>query len=89
LQDADGDVGGGSAAVAFEVELALEGLVDGFDVLPDGGEQRPAEAWWFGAVGGPDHVDVAFVEPGFGGVVAVALVHDQDESVGVMEHVGL
>jgi hypothetical protein len=33
LQDADRHSGGGVAAVAFEVELALEGLVDRLDGL--------------------------------------------------------
>jgi hypothetical protein len=33
LQDADGDALRGMAAVAFQVELALEGVVDGFDDL--------------------------------------------------------
>jgi hypothetical protein len=34
LQDADDDTGDGAAAVAFEVELGFEGLVDRFDDLP-------------------------------------------------------
>ena len=34
LQDASGDPGDGAAAVAFEVELGLEGAVDRFDDLP-------------------------------------------------------
>jgi hypothetical protein len=34
LQDADGDAVDGPAAVAFEVELAFEGIVDGLDDLP-------------------------------------------------------
>jgi hypothetical protein len=33
LQDPDEDSGGGVAAVAFQVELALEGLVDRLDGL--------------------------------------------------------
>src|SRR5215471_18861461 len=35
LGDADVDAGGGAAAVAFEIELALEGVVDRLDPLPD------------------------------------------------------
>jgi hypothetical protein len=34
LQDADEDSGGGVSAVSFEVELALERLVDRLDRLP-------------------------------------------------------
>jgi hypothetical protein len=34
LQDADCDSGGGVAAVAFEVKLGFEGLVDRLDGLP-------------------------------------------------------
>lgn len=33
LQDAGGDTGNGASAVAFEVQLGLEGVVDGFDDL--------------------------------------------------------
>jgi hypothetical protein len=40
LQDADGDAVDGAAAVLLEVELALEGVVDGLDDLA----QRPAAA---------------------------------------------
>jgi hypothetical protein len=40
---------------------------------------------WFGAVGRSYDGDVGFVEPDFGGPVAVALVHDQDQSVRVVE----
>jgi len=42
LQDADHHPGGGVAAVLFEVELAFEGVVDRFDELADGLEQRLA-----------------------------------------------
>ncbi|GAA3475167.1 hypothetical protein GCM10018965_097200 [Nonomuraea roseola] len=34
LQDADGHAAGCAASVSFEVELALEGLVDRLDDLP-------------------------------------------------------
>ena len=47
-QDALGDAGGdafeGPAAVGFEVELVFEGVVDRFDQLADGLEQRLAVA---------------------------------------------
>ena len=51
LQDADGDAVGGVAAVAFEVELAFEGVVDGFDDLADGLSWRgaaPGSRSWAG-----------------------------------------
>lgn len=34
LRDADADAGDGASAVAFEVELAFEGVVDRLDDLP-------------------------------------------------------
>ena len=34
LGDADGDAGAAAAAMAFEVKLALEGVVDRLDQLP-------------------------------------------------------
>jgi hypothetical protein len=39
LQDADGHVAGRAAAVSFEVELALEDLIDRLDDLPQRLEQ--------------------------------------------------
>src|SRR3982751_6556551 len=66
LQDPDGDAGDGAAAVLFEVELALEGLVDRFDALPYGTEQAAAGACRFVAVRGSHDGDTSFVEPGFG-----------------------
>ena len=39
LGDAGADAFDGAAAVQFEVELALEGVVDGLDELADGFEQ--------------------------------------------------
>ena len=38
--DPDGDALDGAAAVLFEVELALEGVVDRLDELPDGLSSR-------------------------------------------------
>src|SRR3954452_7778515 len=86
LEDADGHAGGGAAAVVFESELVFEGVVDRFDGLPDGAKQHSTGSWWFVAVGGPDNGDIGFVEPGFGGTVAVALVDHQDQPVPVAEH---
>jgi hypothetical protein len=39
LQDADGHAAGGAAVVPFKVELALEGLIDRLDDLPQRLEQ--------------------------------------------------
>src|SRR3954462_12594529 len=77
LQDPDGDAGDGSATVLLKVELAFEGLVDRFDALPYGPQRATAGACRFGAGGGAHERDAAFVEPGFGVAVAVALVHDR------------
>lgn len=44
LGDADSDAFEGPAAVGFEVEQALEGVVDRFDQLADALEQRLAPA---------------------------------------------
>src|SRR5215207_1147622 len=86
LQDPYGDAGDRPAAVLFEVELAFEGLVDRFDALAYRPEQGPAGTGGFFVVRGSDDGDTAVVEPGFGVAVAVALVHDQDQPVRVVEH---
>ena len=49
LEDAGGDAGVGSAAVAFEVELAFEGVVDRLDDLAERFEQPGAGAGSFGS----------------------------------------
>ena len=51
LQDAHHDFGGRVPAVAFEVELALEGLIDRFDGLAQGLEQERARAFVFALAG--------------------------------------
>ena len=51
LQDAHHDSGGRVPAVAFEVELALEGLIDRFDGLAQGLEQVRAGAFVFALAG--------------------------------------
>jgi len=51
LQDAHHDFGGRMPAVAFEVELALEGLIDRFDGLAQGLEQVRAGAFVFALAG--------------------------------------
>ena len=52
LQDAGGHSGGGAPAVAFEVELALEGGVDRFDDLPQRLEELGAGPLGFAFAGG-------------------------------------
>src|SRR5262245_51894399 len=42
LGDSDGDAGMGTAAVLFEAELTLEGVVDGLDSLADPALRSPA-----------------------------------------------
>src|SRR6266566_4338965 len=58
LGDAREDAGGGAPAMFFEGELALEGVVDALDPLPDG-SQRPESRLLALAVGphhpGPEH----------------------------------
>jgi Transposase DDE domain group 1 len=66
--------------------VIFEGVVDRFDGLPDGPKQHPAGAGCFVAVGGSNDGDTGFVEPCFGGAATIALVHHQDEPVGVVEH---
>jgi hypothetical protein len=53
LGDADGDSLEGAAAVGFQVELAFEGVVDRFDELADGLEQRLAVPGGLVLAGGP------------------------------------
>src|SRR6266566_5287051 len=50
LGDAGVDAGGGAAAVAFQVELAFEGVVDGLDPLADPAD-RPVAGRLVAAVG--------------------------------------
>src|SRR5881227_704688 len=54
LGDAGVDAAGGAAAVAFEVELAFEGVVDRFDPLADPAD-GPVPGFLVAAVG-PDQV---------------------------------
>lgn len=49
--DAGGDSGDGAAVVVFEVELALEGVVDRFDDLAQGFEEPLAAAGFFVSAG--------------------------------------
>jgi hypothetical protein len=57
LPDADHDPGGGVPAVAFEVELALEHVVDRLDDLSQGFEESGAGACGFTLAGRAQQVD--------------------------------
>src|SRR6478672_4676856 len=59
LSDAGVDAQGGAAAVAFQVELAFEGVVDRFDPLAD-----PADGSVAGSLVAPVGADQAQAEPG-------------------------
>src|SRR5271166_95959 len=77
LQDADGDAVDGAPAVPFEVELALEGVVDGLDDLPQWLEVLPSG--WLGlALAGGAEQDEAGGECGFEVAAVVVLVADED-----------
>src|SRR5258708_36392434 len=79
LGDADGDAFEGPAAVGFEVELALEGVVDRFDQLADRFEQRLAVAGGLVLAGGPQQGDAGGGQVGFGLAPGEALVGDEDQ----------
>jgi hypothetical protein len=53
LQDPDRDADPGAAAVAFQVQLALEGLVDRLDELPQRLEQLRAGSLGFALANRP------------------------------------
>src|SRR5215471_8199428 len=78
LGDADVDAGGGAAAVAFQVELALEGVVDRLDPLPD-----PADGAVPGCLVAPVRADQPQPVPGADQVLELpageALVADQGQ----------
>ena len=75
--DAHGDAGFGAAFVAFEAELAFEGLVDRFDDLAQGPQELCAGPWGLGSGGRAHHGDADVVEVGFERSRAVAVVGDE------------
>ena len=77
LGDAGTDPGGGASLVAFEVELAFEGLVDRFDDLTQRFEEPGACTGCFAFAGGPQQIDAVLGEGGLEGVSEVVLVGDQ------------
>jgi hypothetical protein len=62
LGDADSDAFDGASAVLFQVQLAFEGVVDRFDELADGLEQRLAGMRRVVAVRRPNQPDPALGE---------------------------
>lgn len=61
-QDADHHPAGGAAPVAFEVELAFEGLVDRLDDLPQRLEQLRPGALGLALAGRPQQPDAPLRE---------------------------
>ena len=59
LGDSCADSGKGSAVVVFEVELAFEGLVHGFDDLTQGFEELGSWPGFFAFTGGTQESDAA------------------------------
>jgi hypothetical protein len=78
LQDSDHDARWGVAAVALQVKLAFEGVVDGFDDLAQRLEEAGARPFWFAVAGGAQQADAAVGQDGFEVVPVVVLVRDDD-----------
>ena len=79
--DAHGDAGAGAAFVAFEAELAFEGLVDRFNDLAQGPQEPGAGPWGLGSCGGAQQGDADVAEVGFERFGAVAVVGDEGLAV--------
>src|SRR5438128_7154101 len=77
LGDADGDAFEGAPAVGFQVELALESVVDRFDQLADGLQQRLAASGGLVFAGRAQQGDAAAGQVVLGGAAGEALVGDQ------------
>src|SRR5262249_41044367 len=78
LGDAGGDAVGGAAAVAFEVELALEGVVDRLDPLADPADV-PVPGCLVAAVGADQRQPEAGRDQVLEAVPGEALVPDQGQ----------
>jgi hypothetical protein len=80
LGDPDRDALASAATVGFEVKLALEGVVDRFDQLADGSQQRLAAAGGFVVAGGPQQRDATGGQVSLGPAAGEALVSDQGQA---------
>src|SRR4051812_47216397 len=88
LHDAGDDAVGCASAVAFEVELALEGFVDRLDDLPQRLEEICARPLPFAFARWPQQLGALIGEFAFEGAAEVVLVADQSLSGTVVEEVG-
>src|SRR6266702_4001218 len=77
LEDSGGDTADGAAAVSFEIELALERVVDRFDELTQRFEEPGAGTWRFVFAGRSQETDAVMVEEPFELGGDVALVRDE------------
>ena len=77
LRDAGDDAGGGATAVAFEVELAFEGVVDRLDDLPQRFEEPGAGPVRFALAGRAQQGDAGVGQGGLELAAEVVLVRDQ------------
>src|SRR6266545_7634772 len=73
LQDADDHARDGVTAVAFQVELSFEGLVDRLDGLAQGLEQPGPGTGRFSFAGGAEQVDAGFAQRAFEVLAVVVL----------------
>ena len=78
LDDPGDHAGRGVAAVAFEVELAFEGVVDRFDDLAQRLEELSAAPLGLALAGGAEQDEPGCGEGGFEVVPVVVLVGDDD-----------
>src|SRR5437879_4528842 len=89
LQYSGGDTGVGAAAVAFEIELTLEGVVDGLDDLAERFEQTGTGSRWLGLVGGTQQLHAAVVEEGLELGTGVSLVGDEELPGASLQQLGV
>lgn len=78
LQDADQDSGGRSAAVAFEVNLALVGVEDGLDGLAQRLEEPRAGSVGFALAGRAQQCQARAGEGGLEAGAEIVLISDED-----------
>ncbi len=78
LQDPGGHSGGGLAAVAFQVELAFEGVVDRFDDLAQRFQEPGSGPVWLALAGRAQQADAAVGQGGLEAGAELVLVADDD-----------